>query len=308
MTWGEFKAAVKELLTVDRKRLGAEEFIERHLRLAVGDIQSYLPYYRRGMVTTYTVDDVTQDGDTSVIVLPEGMNLREVYYAKEDTVKIRRPLRAYEFSLRHDMISGVVEIGKIGQWFRYAIDQRDGARSMWVFPGLVSGWVIEITWDALLGRGGFEYSDSTWVPFDEPMVGLVAEWIKAKLAREVDRDLRLHADYWKSYQDGRRQLYIETEERLRQKVAASRQESDYDECEGEVEVEEPLGYVEFPTIAAMLAYPSRLYRWAKCWNGNEGDGIRSIWVRTENPALSDNGYNVRQTDDGAIVERIETNP
>ena len=60
---------------------------------------------------------------------------------------------------------------------------------------------------------------------------------------------------------------------------------------------------EFKTVSEMLAYPSRLYRFAICWNGHGNDGIRTVWMKTENPDLEDNGFNIRRTDDGTILER-----
>jgi hypothetical protein len=251
MTWLTFKDAVLTLLTVDRSRLGAEDFIQQQIRYGVGDIQRLISYYRQGMRTVYTPSDATVsvDGFASIITLPIGSHFREIYYVSQTNTKARRSLREYAFSTRHDLVAGVVNIGSIGQWFRYAVDQRDGARSMWIYPAIVSGFQVEFIWDALLGRSvaAPNYPDSTEVPFDEPVQLLVAEWVKAKLAREVDRDLNLSRDYTG-------------------------------------------------------------YRFAKCYNYEAGDDVDSFWIRTNKPGLQDDGFNIRQTTDGAWLERIYHDP
>lgn len=316
MTWLTFKDAVLTLLTVDRNRLGAEDFIQRQIRYAVGDIQRLISYYRQGMRTVYAPSDATVsvDGFASIITLPIGSHFREIYYVSQTNTKARRSLREYAFSTRHDLVAGVVNVGALGQWFRYAVDQRDGARSMWIYPAIVSGFQVEFIWDALLGRSVVapNYPDSTEVPFDEPVQLLVAEWVKAKLAREVDRDLNLSRDYERTYRQGVASLYSEVEERLRMKAAESLADCLPTECpseddEGEVAMIECC-FKEFETVNAMLAYPSLGYRFAKCYNYDTGDDVDSFWIRTNKPGLVDDGFNIRQTTDGSWLERIYHDP
>jgi len=66
--------------------------------------------------------------------------------------------------------------------------------------------------------------------------------------------------------------------------------------------------LEFDTVADLLANNSDEYRNAITWNYTAGDGIRGYWVKITNPALSDNGSDVRETDDGALVWRYATVP
>lgn len=62
--------------------------------------------------------------------------------------------------------------------------------------------------------------------------------------------------------------------------------------------------LEFATVADLLAYPSNLYTDAKTHNYDAGDGMWGVWIKTADPNLSDNGSNVRETADGAILLRI----
>lgn len=64
-------------------------------------------------------------------------------------------------------------------------------------------------------------------------------------------------------------------------------------------------YLEFSTVADLLAYSSSLYRTAKTHNYEGTDGIDALWIRTEQTGLVDNGDSIRQTADGKWVRRWE---
>ena len=54
--------------------------------------------------------------------------------------------------------------------------------------------------------------DATVVPYDEPMVYCVADYVKAELARHVDRDQAAFTSLMHSYQQKRRNLYLRAKE------------------------------------------------------------------------------------------------
>lgn len=222
MTWSEFKAAVDELLTIERRRLGVQPFIDRQVRIAVGDIQRLIDYYRNGIVTTLDHDDVIREGFASKAQLPKGSNLRELYHIRTGSISASRPLYEVPFSNKRELIGGVINIGCSGSYFRYCIDHRDAARDIYVYPALTPGYAIQIVWDAVVGRGAdADYAETDVVPFDEPVIALVHEYVKMKLAREVERDLALAKDYERTYRTGIASLYSEVQERLRLKRAES---------------------------------------------------------------------------------------
>ncbi|TXH41416.1 MAG: hypothetical protein E6Q97_37605 [Desulfurellales bacterium] len=64
-------------------------------------------------------------------------------------------------------------------------------------------------------------------------------------------------------------------------------------------------YLEFDTLALLLAYPSNLYRTAMTHNYVSGDGVEALWIRTDQVGLVDNGDSVRQTADGRWIRRWE---
>lgn len=222
MKWSEFKAAVDELLAIERRRLGVQPFIDRQLRLGIGDVQRLIDYYRSGIVTTLDHDDVIREGYASKSQLPKGANLREIYHVRTGSISASRPMYEIPISNKRELVAGIVGIGCTGGYFRYCIDHRDAARDIYVYPALTSGYAIQIVWDAIVGRTSeAEYGDDDIVPFDEPVIGLVHEYVKMKLAREVDRDLALSKDYERTYRTGIASLYSETQERLRLKRAGS---------------------------------------------------------------------------------------
>lgn len=222
MKWSEFKAAVDELLAIERRRLGVQPFIDRQVRLGVGDVQRLIDYYRTGIVTTLDHDDVIREGYASKAQLPKGANLREIYHVRTGSISASRPLYEIPISNKRELVAGIIGIGCNGNYFRYCIDHRDSARDIYVYPALTSGYAIQIVWDAVVGRSSeAEYDDNDVVPFDEPVVGLVHEYVKMKLAREVERDLALSKDYERTYRTGIASLYSEVQERLRLKRSAS---------------------------------------------------------------------------------------
>lgn len=62
-------------------------------------------------------------------------------------------------------------------------------------------------------------------------------------------------------------------------------------------------YLEFSTVADLLAYDSTRYRTAATHNYEAGDSIEGLWIKTTEPGLVDNGDSIRQTADGAMVRR-----
>lgn len=72
MTWAEFKAAVKDLLTVDANRMGTADFIEQHTRAACIDVMQAVDFYRGGFKTVLFDADFTALGSCSRTDMPDG--------------------------------------------------------------------------------------------------------------------------------------------------------------------------------------------------------------------------------------------
>lgn len=63
-----------------------------------------------------------------------------------------------------------------------------------------------------LNTGKVEYASDEVTPFDTQVAQAVAEYLKAKITRNVDRDLQLSQAHLADYQNVRRQLAIRTKE------------------------------------------------------------------------------------------------
>ena len=216
MKWSVFKAGVDELLAVERRRLGAQPFIDRMIRQSIGHVQRMIPYYRKGIVTTLEHDDVEADGFASKLKLPGSASIREIYHVKAGTIWVRRPIHTYPFSLRNDLRAGVVT----GSKFSIAIDPR-GARDAWVYPAVTAGYVVQIVWDAIIGRSDIEFLDTDEVPLDEPVQSIVYDYVKSKLSIEVDKDGNTAAIHEAAFRKAISLLNMEVEERLRLKMGSS---------------------------------------------------------------------------------------
>lgn len=217
MKWSVFKTGVDELLAVERRRLGAQPFIDRQVRLAIGHVQRLISYYRKGIVSTYEIDDVQKDGFASRGVLPRGASIREIYHIKVGSLWIRRPVGMYPFANRNDLRVGVVTAAQ----FVIAFDVRGGGQDFWLYPGISDGYAMQVVWDALVGRTDVEYADSDEVPFDEPVQSIVYSYVKSKLALEVDNDINASNTFERQYKQEIALLNMEVMERLRLKADVS---------------------------------------------------------------------------------------
>lgn len=193
MTWLEFRTHVRALLTIDSDRFGVgtggtTSYVDRLINQAVINIQGFVPLYRRGQETVYFPDDLVQDGLASVGSLPSGCFPLEAFYVKTGATCVRQPLWPYDYASRHDLICGNPRI--TGNQFLMAIDDRQG-RDFYVFPKIEEGRELSLFWDGIKT----DFQDGESVPFDEEMEMAVAMFVKAAIAREVDKDLSLSASY-----------------------------------------------------------------------------------------------------------------
>lgn len=226
MTYSAFDDLVDDLLGTIPGRIGTTVAgqLTAWKRLAIAKVQQAIPYYRKGITTTWEHDDLTLDGYASRSELPAGCAVREWYHVKHGATAVRRPLHRYAFSNRHDLVAGQVSIGGCGAHFYYAVDPR-GGRTFWAYPAVTEGYSIQVVWDAVLGVASeAEYDDTDEVPFDEVMADAVAEYIFAEAALKMDDDARKQASYLASFGRKLALLNANVENRLRDRTVESRAE------------------------------------------------------------------------------------
>jgi len=217
MTWAEFKTAVKELITVDGVRQGVTSYVDRMIRLGVVEVLSHVEFYSKGNITKYNLagvaghQPVTTEGNASLGQLPAESRPQEAYrifYGSAEEAASpstdnegcsRTPLSNYSYTNRNDLVcahplistgASVIAIGRGGDFY--------------IYPQMDRNEVLEVHWDGFTAS----HSDSDKVPYDEPMAECVGEYVKAKITREVDKDLTLFESYYATFQKKRQELYL----------------------------------------------------------------------------------------------------
>jgi len=217
MTWAEFKTAVKELITVDGSRQGVTSYVDRMIRLGTVEVLSHVEHYSKGNITKYNLAGVaghqpmTTEGNASLGQLPAEARPQEAYRifyttaedaatpATDDEGCNRTPLTNYSYANRNDLIcshplihngASVIAIGRGGDFY--------------IYPQMDRNEVLEVHWDGFTAS----HSDTDTVPYDEPMAECVGEYVKAKITREVDKDLKLFESYYSTFQKKRQELYL----------------------------------------------------------------------------------------------------
>jgi hypothetical protein len=207
-TWATFQAKVRENITVNASRQNVQTFVTNTLRAAVISLQDYIPAYRKGHETVYHASDFVTEGYASKAVLPPQAQVQDAFLIDTSCDK-RFPLAAFPWKDRFNLVNNHTSVND-GHG-RIAIDPY--AYTYFVYPEVKDCWVVSVNWDGLK----LEFEDDEATPFDEPMALVVAEFIQAKIAREVNRDVALHNSYMQSFERGRRDLYRTAQDRGRVK-------------------------------------------------------------------------------------------
>lgn len=226
MTWQEFKAEVRVLLTVDSDRLNVQDYVDRQIRNAVVDIQSSIPFYRVGNTVTFSLNGAIKDTEPLAVAekategLLEGdVRILDGYFidgqydydwqddlsesSDSNSECSRRALRQWPWSNRFDLICGA----SVG-YALITVSPQGG--KFYIYPQVTVSDKVVLFYDGLKKT----FVDTDEVTFDESVVEAVGNFVKSKLAREVDRDLDLHQSYWGSYLADRSRLWLDARDRV----------------------------------------------------------------------------------------------
>ena len=228
MTWIEFKTAVRTYLTVDGNRLNIQDYIDRAILSTVIDLQSYIPYYRIHSALTYSLNGTIKDSEpladdehASTGALEGDVRITDAYfidgdkdYDWQDDLSVpadinddcrRVPMTTWSWANRFDLMCGLAACHN-------AISIHPNGINFIVFPQVTSTDKVEIFYQSI----DRSFADSDVVPFsNEEIIMAVAENVKSKLAREVDRDLQLYSSYAASYAKQRQRIYLDARDRKR---------------------------------------------------------------------------------------------
>lgn len=207
MTWATFKLSVRQLLPVESERLnvgvGANNLFDLFTRLGVIELQSLVPSLRVGHETLFHLADVTVDEQACFGSVPDGAVLREAYYINDTTRCYREPLRSYPWDNRYDLICGASGYNAI------AVDPQ--GETFILYPALTAGYSLSLIWDGTK----LDFADADLVPFDEVCVQAVADFVGARIARQVDQDFQMYESLMASFLRKSGHIYVDENDKSR---------------------------------------------------------------------------------------------
>lgn len=214
--WGEFKSMVRTLLTVDANRLGLQDtpdgkpgYISLMIRQAVLDLQHHIPVYCIYHETLYYPQDFVTEGRASRGVLPPMAKLRDMWICNVATNSRFPVLHDFPWEHRFELVNGLTTIPDHNG--RVAIEP--DAYKFYAYPEIKGTFVLSVFWNG--NKTCFQDNEET--PFSEDTAMAVAEYVKGKIAREVNNDLQTFNSYFHpqqgSYIKTRRRLFLEAKER-----------------------------------------------------------------------------------------------
>ncbi len=197
-TFLEFKDYARSLVTVDGARYGVSignaKYFDRQVTLALLDLQSFIPQLREGHRSVFKEFDLIQEGEASVGILPEGV-ITDAYYVKTATCPCTsRPFVPYPFEHRMDLFCGKPRI--TGWQYFFSVDPF--ASKFIVYPKVTETSSLWLYWNGVKG----DFDDADVVRFGNEEAEAVGFFVKARICREVDKDLVLAQSYWTSYAGG----------------------------------------------------------------------------------------------------------
>jgi len=189
MNWLDFKNAVKELLTVDKNRQGMGTYIDTIIRVAVVDLQNNIPAFRVNHETLYLPGDFVQEGAAGRAVLPPQAALRDCFMSKvfTDGSSERHPVNQYPWDDRFALVHGTAAVNDSAGLI--CIDPN--SYTFYAYPYMVTGWILSVFWDGQK----LDFQDAEETPFTENETFCVSLYVKAMIAREVNRDMDAFAAY-----------------------------------------------------------------------------------------------------------------
>lgn len=212
-TWKEFTDAVRVLLPLDNKRVGASDYVTRLIRLGVLDLQNFIPAYRKGHEDLYLPCDFVTEGAASRGVRPPQAAIQDAFLFNANT-QTRYPVNDFPWANRFELVNALVDVKHNNAYISF---DPSGENTFYVFPEVTDGWILSLNWDGVK----LEFTDNDHTPFDEQMTQVVADFVRGRIARDIEKDMTLYESYFHprigSYSVGRRNLYLKKKDETRTK-------------------------------------------------------------------------------------------
>ena len=213
MKWSDFNVLVRDYLLVDseRKGRGIQKYIDKLIKAGCVDLQRYVDQLKVNNVDTFLESELidTPDGVNSVEAqfAPVHATISQVvvsgYESEDSSVKWYSNVAIVPWSSRFSVINGCPQRTR-----SYPGKVTFGGGKIYLCSPLIDNQKLYIYWTG----EKHDYEDEDYVIFDDVCAKAVADWTKAHLNREVDKDIQLFKSYMDMYNKQRQQIY--TNEKL----------------------------------------------------------------------------------------------
>lgn len=204
MTWAEFITAVKSWMTTDANRRGVtQDLITSACVAGVRELQRSIPRLREGHTDEITsaTSGVAALGEATAGPLPEGWwRGREARIIREvDEEDTEHPCEQRDWLERHKLIEGDLNCAYICL--------SPNALEFVMTPQLGGDENVRLVliWDGI--KQSFEDDDE--VPFDEHCAQAVAYYVKAEVARQIDKDEGAFRSFRSDWLNERANIYLD---------------------------------------------------------------------------------------------------
>ena len=212
MIWSEFSEKVRVLLTVDAQRKGAgiQSYIDSIILSGVIEVQQYIPTLRTFNRNSYTEQVLFKEKNAELAGVQKGSLTGKGKITKAVVLKptkdgvVAVELTRWGWDKRNSIAMNCLP-GCRSPRHPGKITQRAGSKDFYIHPAVTEDEVLVIDWEGV--KTAFSASDDT--AYDQRVVKVVSDYVKAHIVREVDKDLQLYAEYYSAYTKERASLYLD---------------------------------------------------------------------------------------------------
>ncbi len=284
-------------------------------RDAVIDLQRFIPGYRSGNSTTFKLADVTAVGQASLVQMPVGALPKELYILSLDTAKQatnplckRYRLDFYPWRSRQDMVCGRLDFTNwwVGgfwpngcppvptsccgiTWLQskaYVYTMAPHGKNFLVYPGLNDTTAVLLVWDGYKT----EFGNTDTIPFPDGAAEAVANYVKWRIALEVDKNIALSREFQGAWRERRLSLYRDWQETQ----DAEGDGDEYDQTDQPVDTNIKSGTVGLAsgntTAAVVFGAAFAAAPFVDCWITDSTGAVSTINAFADPATITANGF------------------
>ena len=193
VSWDSFTETVREFLTVDGVRKGSltQKYLARLIRAAALDLQAHVPSLKPHFRKEFPVEDLAKTKDNGMYVSSGEFSSSSTSVIAAHVISAKGKIRELERS--PGVQSAKLPTRGVGQFQCGAISFTSCGFA--VRPALKEGEILVIRYVSEVS----DFQTNDRVPFDDRCAKMAAEFVKAHLSREIDKDLNLYKSYMEGY-------------------------------------------------------------------------------------------------------------